>query len=118
MSTIECVLLKKTYPENNSSSARHAKCTEKAKRCLGKIVVALVIFWSKQIHFLSQTAKILLIMLYLFVRDKIILGCVTFPGYLTLASLGNFTQTDVGYSADWEKFYVNLHHNVLLQFTN
>ena len=87
-------------------------CTDQAKRCLGKIVVALVILLSKQMLFLSQMAKILLIMLYQFVRDKIILSCVTFPGYLTLASLGNFTQTDLVYPAGWVKLYMNLHYDV------
>ena len=38
-------------------------------------------------------------MLYQAVRGKIILGWVTFPGYVTLPSLGNFTQTDVVYPA-------------------
>ena len=44
-------------------------------------------------------AKILSSMLYQAVRGKIILGWVTFPGYVTLPSLGNFTQTDVIYPA-------------------
>ena len=38
-------------------------------------------------------------MLYQAVRGKIILGWVTFPGYVTLPSHGNFTQTDVVYPA-------------------
>ena len=40
-------------------------------------------------------AKILSSMVYQAVRGKIILGWVTFPGYVTLPSHGNFTQTDV-----------------------
>ena len=51
-------------------------------------------------------------MLYQSVRDKIIMGCVTFPGYVILASLGNFIQTDVVYPAGWVKLYVNLHYFV------
>ena len=38
-------------------------------------------------------------MLYQAVRGKSILGWVTFPGYITLPSLGNFTKTDVVYRA-------------------
>ena len=38
-------------------------------------------------------------MLYQAVRGKIILGWVTFQGYVTLPTLGNFTQTDVVYPA-------------------
>ena len=40
-------------------------------------------------------AKIISSMLYQAVRGKIMLGWVTFPGYVTLPSHGNFTQTDV-----------------------
>ena len=40
-------------------------------------------------------------MLYQAVRGKIILGSVVFPGYVTLPSHGDFTQTDVVYAA-WE----------------
>ena len=43
-------------------------------------------------------AKILSSMLYQAVGGKIILGWVTFLGYVTLTSQGNFTQTDVVYS--------------------
>ena len=38
-------------------------------------------------------------MRYQAVRGKIILGWVTFPGYVTLSSDGNFTQTNVVYPA-------------------
>ena len=38
-------------------------------------------------------------MLYYAVRGKIIMGWVIFPGYVTLPSYGNFTQTDVVYAA-------------------
>ena len=38
-------------------------------------------------------------MLYQAVRGKIILDWVTFPGYVTLPSHGNVTQTDVVYPA-------------------
>ena len=38
-------------------------------------------------------------MLWQAVRGEIILGWVTFPGYVTLPSHGNFTQTDVAYPA-------------------
>ena len=38
-------------------------------------------------------------MLYQAVRGEIILGWVTLPGYVTLPSLGKFTQTDVFYPA-------------------
>mgnify|MGYP000371361967 FL=1 len=44
-------------------------------------------------------AKILSSMLYQAVGGKIILGWVTFLGYVTLPSQGNFTQTDVVYPA-------------------
>ena len=44
-------------------------------------------------------AKVLSSMLYQAVGGKIILGWVTFPGYITLLSLANFTQTDVVYPA-------------------
>ena len=44
-------------------------------------------------------AKILSSMFYQAVRGKLILGWVTFQGYVTLPSLGNFTQTDVVYPA-------------------
>jgi len=50
--------------------------SDQAKRCSGEIVLALVNFWCKRMHFLSQMAKILFIMLYQSVRDKIIMGCV------------------------------------------
>ena len=33
------------------------------------------------------------------VRGKLILGWVTFPGYVTLPSHGNFNQTNVVYTA-------------------
>ena len=49
--------------------------------------------------FLSQMVKILFSMLYQAVRGKIILDWVTFPGYVTLPSHGNVTQTDVVYPA-------------------
>ena len=38
-------------------------------------------------------------MLYQAVGGKIILGWVTFLGYVTIPSQGNFTQTDVVYPA-------------------
>ena len=44
-------------------------------------------------------AKILFSMLDQAVRGKIIVGWVTFPGYVTLTSLCNFTQTGVVYPA-------------------
>ena len=44
-------------------------------------------------------ANILSSMHYKAVRSKIILGWVPFPGYVTLPSYGNFTQTDVFYPA-------------------
>ena len=91
-------------------------CIDQPKHCSGEIVLALVNLWSIQRHFLSEMAKILFIMLYQSVRYKIIMGCVTFPGYVALASLGNFTQTDVVYRAGWVKLYVNLHYGILSQF--
>ena len=39
-------------------------------------------FWSEDIRFLSRMAKISSSMLYQAVRGKIILGWVTFPGYV------------------------------------
>ena len=44
-------------------------------------------------------AKILSSMLYQAVGRELILGWVTFLGYVTLPSQGNFTQTDVVYPA-------------------
>ena len=49
--------------------------------------------------FLSRMAKMLTNMLYQAVRGQLILGWVIFPGYVTLPSHGNFTQTDVVYPA-------------------
>ena len=46
-------------------------------------------------------AKLLPGMLNQAVRGKLILGWVTFPGYVTLPSHCTFTQTDVVYPA-WE----------------
>ena len=46
-----------------------------------------------------QMAKILSSRLYQAVGRKIILGWVTFLGYVTLPSQGNFPQTDVVYPA-------------------
>ena len=43
--------------------------------------------------------NILSSMLYQAVSGEIIIGLVTFPGYVTLPSHGNFTQTDVVYPA-------------------
>ena len=56
-------------------------------------------FWSEHTRFLPRIAKILSSMLDQAMRGKIILGWVTFPGYVTLPSHGNFTQTDVVYPA-------------------
>ena len=50
-------------------------------------------------HFLLRMANMLPSMLYQAVRGKIILGWVIFPGYVTLPSHGNFTQTDVVHPA-------------------
>ena len=55
--------------------------------------MARVNFWYEHTRLLSRMAKILSSMLYQAVRGKIILGWVTFPGYVTLPSHGNFTQT-------------------------
>ena len=44
-------------------------------------------------------AKILSSMLYQAVRGEIILGWVTFSGFVPLPSHGNLTQTDVVYPA-------------------
>ena len=63
-----------------------------------KPIAARVNFWSEHTHFCSsQMAKVLSSMLYQAVKGKIILGWVTFPGYVTLPSHGYFTQTDVVY---------------------
>ena len=43
--------------------------------------------------------KILSSMPYQALRDEVILDWVTFPGYVTLPSHGNYTQTDVVYQA-------------------
>ena len=63
---------------------RHEECTEQAKRCLGfflfysgKLLVEHTYFW-------LQMKKKLSSILYQAVRGKIILGWVTFPGYLPL----------------------------------
>ena len=58
-----------------------------------------VSFLSEHSHFLLRMAQILSSMIYQAVRGKIILGWVSFPGYVTLPSLGNFTQTGVVYPA-------------------
>ena len=50
-------------------------------------------------YFLLQMAKILSIMLYQAVQGKIILGWVTFWGYVSLPSHKSITQTDVVYQA-------------------
>ena len=59
------------------------------------IFFAWVNFWSEHTRFLSQMENILSSILYQAVRGKIILDWVTFQGYVTLPSHGNFTQTDV-----------------------
>ena len=56
-------------------------------------------FWYEHTRLLLRMAKILTSMLYQAVLGKIILGWVTFLGYVTLPSQGNFTQTDVVYPA-------------------
>ena len=63
------------------------------------IFLARVNFWYEHTRLLSRMAKILSSMLYQAVGGKIILGWVTFLGYVTLPSQGNFTQTDVVYPA-------------------
>ena len=61
---------------------------------------ARVNFWYEHTRLLSRNAKILSSMLYQAVgAAKIILSWVTFLGYETLPSQGNFTQTDVVYLA-------------------
>ena len=83
------------YPHlGHSLTSKHAKCTEQAEHCLGKFWLARVNF--EHVRFLSRMAKILSSMLYQAVRGNIILA---FPGYVTLPSIGNFTQTDVVYPA-------------------
>ena len=47
------------------------------------IFLARVNFWSEHTRFLSRMGKILSSMLFQAVRGKIILGVVTFPGYVT-----------------------------------
>ena len=64
---------------------RHGKCTEQAERCSGFFFCSSNL-WSENNFFLSPTAKILSSILYQAVRGKIILGWVTFPGYVTLSS--------------------------------
>ena len=64
-----------------------------------KPIAARVNFWYEHTRLLSRMAKILSSMLYQAVGGKIILGWVTFLGYVTLPSQGNFTQTDVVYPA-------------------
>ena len=44
-------------------------------------------FWSEHTRFLSQMVNILFSMLYQAVRGQLILGWVTFPGYVTLPKL-------------------------------
>ena len=62
----------------------------------GEIFVWLGYFFSLNIRiFLLQMDKTLSSMLYQAARVKNILGSVTFPGYVTLPSQGNFTQTGV-----------------------
>ena len=61
--------------------------------------MALVNFWYEHTRLLSRMAKILSSMLYQAVGGEIILGWVTFLGYVTLPSQGNFTQPDVVYPA-------------------
>ena len=61
--------------------------------------LAQVIFLYELMRLLSRMAKILSSMLYQAVGGKIIPGLVTFIGYVTLPSQGNFTQTDVVYPA-------------------
>ena len=61
--------------------------------------LAGVNFWYEHMRLFLPMAKILFIMLYQAVGGKIILGCVTFLGSVTLPSQGNFTQTDVVYPA-------------------
>ena len=61
---------------------------------LGKFLVL-----TYAVFFLLRIAKIFSSMLYQAVGVEIILGWVIFPGYVTLPSTGNFTQTDVVYPA-------------------
>ena len=63
------------------------------------IFLARVNFSYEHTRLLSRMAKIFFSMLYQAVGGKLILGWVTFLGYLTLSSQGNFTQTDVVYPA-------------------
>ena len=63
------------------------------------IFLAWVNFWYERTRLLSGMAKILSSMLYQAVGGKINLVWVTFLGYVTLPSQGNFTQTDVVYPA-------------------
>ena len=63
------------------------------------IFLAWVNFWYEHTHLLSRMAEILSSMLYQAVGGKIILGWVTFLGYVSLPSQGNFTQTNVVYPA-------------------
>ena len=75
------------------------------KNVLSKLSGARVFFFSMgkflslHTHFLSRMAKILSSMLYQAVRGRIILDLVTFQGYVTFASHGNFIQTNVVYLA-------------------
>ena len=61
--------------------------------------LARVNFCYQHTRIVSRMAKILSSMHYQAVGGKIILGWVTFLGYVTLPSQGNFTKTDVVYPA-------------------
>ena len=75
------------------------------KNVPGKPSAAQVIFFGsgkfldEHTRLLLRMAKILSGMLYQAVGGKIILGWVTFLGYVTLPSQGKFTQTDLVYPA-------------------
>ena len=56
------------------------------------IFLALVNFWYEHTRLLSRMTKILSSVLYQAVGGKIILGWVSFLGYVTLPSQGNFTH--------------------------
>ena len=72
------------------------KCTQQAQRCSGKFLLARVNFWSEYARFFPANGKYI-IKLYQAVRGKLINGWLAFPGFVTLPSLGIFTQTDVVY---------------------
>ena len=64
--------------------------------CSGKFLLAWVNFWSEYARFSPANGKNI-ITLYQAARGKLILGWLTFPGLVTLPSLGIVTQTDVVY---------------------